>query len=142
MAHLMSEEDKLLHELSFYTLSHASPDFIHQQIVDAYGAQSANETTKPIRILFSLVGLYLYVEEGFIGKEVQLFHQKMARQKKAWPKLHLPKFRGEIKIGDVLKAGPGEDRDRMIRLWSEDVWKAFQENRTTIIDLIQEYRVH
>lgn len=97
-------------------------------------------STQTPRILFSLVGLYLHVEEGFTGKVVQLFHQKMARQKKAWPELHLPKFRGEIKIEDVLKVSPGADRDRMIRLWSEDVWQAFQENRTTIIDLIQEYR--
>ena len=71
------------HELTFYTLAH--PDaayFIHQHIVDAYQAQTADEHTKPIAIIFSLAGLYLFAEQGYTGKMVQQVHMKMAGNKK------------------------------------------------------------
>ena len=33
-----TSEEELFHELSFYTLAHPDPAFIHQHIVDAYAA--------------------------------------------------------------------------------------------------------
>ena len=58
----MNVEDQrreLYHELSAYTLSHPDPSFIHQYVVDAFAAQTADENTKPIALTFALVGLYL-----------------------------------------------------------------------------------
>ena len=52
----MSQDDDLYSELGFYTLAHRDPAFIHQVAVDAYTAQSANEATKPIALVFALVG--------------------------------------------------------------------------------------
>jgi hypothetical protein len=57
------------YELSYYTLAH--PDnvyFIHQYIVEAFQTQSADKDTKPIRLIFSLLGLYLYLEKGYTGR--------------------------------------------------------------------------
>jgi Family of unknown function (DUF5946) len=62
------------YELSYYTLGHKDPGFIHQHIVDAFAAQTANQNTKPIKVAFALIGLYLYLEKDYTGKEVQLAH--------------------------------------------------------------------
>jgi hypothetical protein len=61
-------------KLSRYTLAHRSPAFIHQHIVDAFTAQHADMETKPIAIVFALVGLYLYVEKNLTGKKIHFAH--------------------------------------------------------------------
>ena len=50
-------------EVYAYTMGRAG--FILQHVVDAHAAQSASEETKPIRVIFALVGLYLRVERQF-----------------------------------------------------------------------------
>lgn len=131
------EED--FNELSYYTLSHKDASFIHQHIVDAYGAQIADETTKEIRTIFSLVGLYLYLEMNYTGREVQEFHLLMSRKKIVWPKINFPKYRGEISVSDVLRTKQGLERDEMIRNWCVSVWKEYEENRNLIIELVKGY---
>jgi hypothetical protein len=64
---------KLFYELSCYTCSHPDPLFIHQYAVDALTAQQADENTKPISIVFALIGLYLHLEANFSGKKVQRY---------------------------------------------------------------------
>ena len=78
-----NDRDVKFNELIFYTLGH--PDmayFIHQHVVDAYTAQNADEKTKPIAITFALAGLYLYVEMKYSGRQVQLAHIQMSKNKK------------------------------------------------------------
>lgn len=114
------------HELSFYTLAHPDTSyFIHQHIVDAYQAQTATCQSKPITIAFSLLGLYLYIEKGYTGMQVQLAHMNLAKNKRPWPQLDLPKQRGRIKMSDVLEVAAGDPRDLMIRKWCEEVWTAY-----------------
>ena len=38
----LTDPKEQFHELSFYTLAHRDPTFIHQHIVDAYTAQHAD----------------------------------------------------------------------------------------------------
>src|SRR5215469_7797986 len=85
-------------ELACYTLLHADPAFLHQHIVDAFGAQLADEHDKPIRPAFALLGLYLYIEKGFTGKQVQRAHTLLAQRRKRWPTLDLPVRRGDVTI--------------------------------------------
>ena len=66
----MNAETTAYHELCCYTLTHGDPAFIHQHVVDAYAAQDASNTDNPIRLTFALVGLYLHVERGFTGRQV------------------------------------------------------------------------
>lgn len=130
-----SSVDKF-HELSFYTLDH--PDkiyFIHQHIVDAYQAQTARENTKPIAITFSLIGLYLYLERSYTGRQVQLAHIKLSQNKKVWPQFQLPDQRGEITVSDVVKATSGPDRDAMIKNWCVSVWGAYRNCHATVAAL-------
>jgi hypothetical protein len=124
------------HELLFYTLGH--PDrvyFIHQHCVDAFTAQTADEDTKPIGLVFALIGLYLFLEKGYTGRAVQLAHMKMAENKKAWPRHPLPAERGEITVTDVLKTTPGQERDLMIKSWCTYVWNAYHDWHPTIAAL-------
>ena len=137
----MDKREEQYNELSFYTLSHQDMSFIHQHIVDAQGAQTADENTKSIRIIFSLVGLYLYVERDFTGRQVQQTHMIMAKRKRQWPKIFLPTKRGEIDVSDVMAASPGQDRDKMIRKWCETVWDAYKENRATIVNLVEQFKI-
>jgi hypothetical protein len=84
---------KEFEELSYYTLGH--PDtvyFIHQHIVDAFQAQTADKNTKPIGLTFSLIGLYLYLEKMYTGRQVQQAHMKLAQNKKSWTMLDLPEL--------------------------------------------------
>jgi hypothetical protein len=125
-------------ELAFYTLAH--PDaayFIHQHVVDAYQAQTADEHTKPIAIIFSLAGLYLFTEQGYTGKMVQRVHMKMARNKITWPTIQLPVNRGEINIASVLEALPGAARDEMIKKWVVCVWDAYKVSQAEIKLLVK-----
>jgi hypothetical protein len=114
-------------------LAHPDPIyFIHQHVVDAYTAQTANETTKPIALTFSLAGLYLFSEQGYSGRQVQQAHMAMAKNKETWPLFQLPKERGSIVIQNVLAAPPGDKRDIMIKKWSQGVWQAFSMNRPIV----------
>ena len=132
----MSDPD-LYTVLADYTLSHPSPEFIHQYIVDAYAAQTAKESDKPIKLAFALIGLYLHLEKGFTGKQVQNAHLVLAKKRKDWPKFELPKERGEITIKDVLAISPGQQRDQRIEDWMRSVWEEYKNVHQQIKDLVQ-----
>lgn len=122
-------------ELAFYTLAHPSPSFIHQHVVDAYAVQKADENTKPIAIVFGLIGLYLHVEKNFTGKQVQKAHMQLAKRRKQWFRPRLPENRGAIVIAHVLAAAAGAQRDAMIHDWCVSVWEACKETRPQIAEL-------
>lgn len=128
-------------ELALYTLSHGDPSFIHQYIVDTYMAQNASQTirekTKPIAITFALVGLYLHLEKNYSGREVQLAHMKMAKNKKEWPKFDIPKERGNITVFNVLETKEGRERDEMINKWSASVWQSWAKSHKKVEDLVK-----
>ena len=126
-------------ELAYYTLSHPSPTFIHQFLVDAHAAQHADETTKPISLVFALVGLYLHVEKGYTGRQVQKAHTQLARSSKSWPRLPLAPQRGAIQIKNVLDAEPGPARDAMIDRWCASVWEAWKACRPEIMAITRKY---
>ncbi|MGA8087958.1 MAG: DUF5946 family protein, partial [Terracidiphilus sp.] len=135
----MSRNDDLYNELAFYTLAHPDPAFLHQLVVDAYAAQNADETTKPIAIVFALIGLYLHIEKGFTGKQVQRAHMQLARWPNTWTKSPLPASRGVIRIEDVLAAEPGPARDAVIERWCADVWASWQASRAQIVEVARKY---
>jgi hypothetical protein len=133
----MTSEQDLYNELAFYTLAHRDPAFIHQNIVDAFAAQHADEDSKPICLVFALVGLYLHVEKNFTGRQVQLAHMQLARRRKQWVPPALPQERGSVGIADVLAVAPGPERDAMIRCWCESAWGAWSHSRQQIVELVK-----
>lgn len=134
-------EQSAYHALCAYTLSHGDPRFVHQHVVDAYAAQHASVDSKPIAIAFSLLGLYLHVEKGVTGRDVQRIHMRLGRQKHAWPAFRLPAARGAMTARDVMAAPAGDERDRAIDAWCASVWEAFAENRQAVIDLLARHGV-
>ena len=136
----MSDQDAY-HEVCAYTLTHGDAEFIHQHVVDAFAAQRANEQSKPIGVTFALVGLYLHVERGFTGRQVQRVHMQLARRKHEWPKFILPATRGGLTATNVLAAPPGAARDAAIHAWCVAVWDAFSANRQTVVDLLRQHGI-
>ena len=128
-------------ELAFYTLAHADPAFIHQHIVDAFAAQTAGPETQPVTLLFALVGLYLAVEKGLTGRQVQLAHMALAKNRNHWPRLPLPDQRGEISVYQVLAAPPGTERDEMIHRWCASVWSAYGDQQAFIRDFVNRAQI-
>jgi hypothetical protein len=113
-------------DLACYTVAKQDPAFIHQHAVDAYGAQHGGENTRPITVVFALAGLYLALEKGYNGKEVQAAHMRMARVRKDWPRLEPPEHPAKMTVLDVLREDTDEEKDAMIRLWMASVWHSWE----------------
>jgi hypothetical protein len=136
----MPEDQHVYDELALYTLAHGAPSFIHQYVVDAWAAMHAEPETKPLKVTFALVGLYLHVEKKWSGRQVQQAHVKMARFKKAWPAFDLPEERGGVRPASVLAAEPGPARDAKIDAWCDSVWEAWRScgaNREKVVKLVK-----
>src|SRR5262249_27221578 len=126
-------------ELQGYTLTLRDPQFIHQHVVDAWMAQHADETTKPIGLAFALIGLYLHLEKGLTGRQVQHAHMALGRQTKEWPRFALPSDRGSLTAADVMAAPPGLERRRAIDDWASSVWEAFRDSHAAVAGLVKQY---
>ena len=135
----MSDANAEYHELYVYTMGRQG--FILQHVVDAHMAQTLDASSKPIGSIFALVGLYLHVEKGFSGSQVQQAHMVLGRQKRQWPAVVLPVQRGERTPADVMRASAGAERDAAIDRWCESVWAAYRENRETIVRLLRDYQI-
>src|SRR5713226_5412071 len=107
----------LMNELSYYTLAHGDPKFIHQHLVDAYGAQHVRQSKSTMGAAFALAGLYLAVERGFTGRQVQKMHMRMARKSKEWPRFDQPDDVGPLTVADVQAVPPGPRRDEKLMQW-------------------------
>jgi hypothetical protein len=123
-------------ELYVYTMGR--PGFILQHAVDANMAQTATATSKPIGVIFAVAGLYLHVERGFTGGQVQRAHATLAARRRQWPALPLPERRGAITPRDVMASPAGAERDAAIDRWCQSVWNEFQTSRDTIVGLLRE----
>ena len=126
-------------EVYVYTMGR--PGFILQHVVDAFAVQTANDDSRPIGVVFGLVGLYLHVEKQFSGRQVRIAHTELGRRKREWPSVYLPEDRGSMTVADVLAASAGPERDTAIDDWCRSVWTAFGRNRQTIIALLREYHI-
>ena len=124
-------------ELQGYTLGVGDERFVHQHVVDAWVAQHADERTKPLGLTFALVGLYLHVEKGYSGRQVQRAHMFLARRKSAWPSFPLPEERGSVSAADVIAAEPGPERNRAIHSWCVSVWESFRESHRAVAELLK-----
>jgi hypothetical protein len=124
-----------------YAYAMGRPGFILQHVVDAFAVQTAGADTKPIGVVFGLIGLYLHVERQFSGRQVQRTHMELGRRKREWPKVYLPEDRGSVTADDVLAATAGPERDKAIEDWCKSVWDACSVNRGMLIELLREYQL-
>jgi hypothetical protein len=139
--HVKASEKKAYDELQCYTLEHSGLGFIHQHVVDAWAAQHADEKTRPIGLMFALVGLYLHIERGFSGRQVQQVHMKLSQRRRTWPSFPLPHERGSITASQVMAAQAGPERDKAIDAWCASVWSAFSDSHLAVAELLQRYGI-
>ena len=135
----MESEEDIFHELCAYTLQRGDAAFIHQHVVDAFAAQRADVQTKPVKVAFALAGLYLHVEKGLSGRQVQLAHMQMARRRRIWPTFVLPGDRGAVTVLHVMAQPAGTERDQSIDNWCVSVWEAFAGSRNAVVEFLQPY---
>ena len=128
---------ELYNQLSGYTMSVGDTFFIHQLAVDSYGAQHSGGVTKDITTFYALIGLCLAVEHNFSGRQVQLVHMKIPKQK--WEKLNPPKQSASITVATVLEADTDDKRDELIRAWAKSVWESWAEYHELIKKKAKEY---
>lgn len=128
-----------MNELSFYTLAHGQIVFVHQHLVDAYGAQHVRVSKSTVGAAFSLAGLYLAVEKGFTGRQVQKMHILMARKSKEWPRFEPPASVGRLTVADVLKVDPGPGRDQELMRWCGCVWNAWSGEHERVRQMVDRF---
>lgn len=135
---IVSHPDQaLFNELSFYTLAQPRSEFIHQLAIDTFTAQHATAATKPIAVVFAVLGLYLHTERNWTGLQIQRVHMQLAPLRLPWPVLPLPVRHAELTVAHVLAAAPGPLRDAMIHNWCAGEWEVWTTSRPAIADLLK-----
>jgi hypothetical protein len=127
-----------MNELTYYTLAHDG-SFIHQHLVDAYGAQHVRRSKSTIGAAFALAGLYLAVERGFTGRQVQKMHMVMARRAKQWPRFEPPRALGKLTVADVLAVPPGPLRNQELTRWCASVWGAWSLEHAKVREMVDRF---
>ena len=125
-----------MNEMTYYTLAQGDPKFIHQHLVDAYGAQHVRQSSSTIGAAFALAGLYLAVERGFTGRQVQKMHMRMARTSKQWPRFDPPENVGPLTVADVLAVAAGPGRDEKLMEWCASVWRAWSSEHGRVREMV------
>lgn len=124
-------------ELYAYTLSRDRSELIHQHAVDAYAAQHIGNDTKPIALAAALIGLFLFVERGYTGRQVQLEHMKLGNKMKTWPLFEAPRKYATLTVMEPLSMPPGPERDDQIKQWARAVWNIWGERHMEVEMLYQ-----
>ncbi len=125
-------------KLYAYTLARDRGEFIHQHAVDAYAAQHIGAETKPVVLAAALIGLFLFVERGYSGREVQLEHMKLSNKMKVWPPFEAPKNHAGLTVMEALSVPAGAERDDKIKQWARAVWEMWRERHAEIEMLYEE----
>ena len=130
-------EHLALIQLTAWTLTLRDADFIHQHVVDAWAAQHADADSKPISVAFALVGLFLHLEKGLTGREVQRAHMQLAQPNKQgagrrnWPRFQIPEGRRAGTVADVVLK-PEEQRKDAIDSWCRSVWQSWSDSHEQV----------
>lgn len=127
--------------LACTTVARQDTAFIHQHVVDAYAAQHAGGKTRNISVVFGLIGLYLALEIGYAGKQVQQAHMQIARVRKDWPRLEPPVNPAGVTVWDVLQAGTEGEKDAMIQKWMAAVWASWADRQEWVRDTTEEFLI-
>lgn len=129
---------QLCDELYGYTLTRGRGEFIHQHAVDAYAAQHIGKDTKPIALAAALIGLFLFADRGYTGRQVQQVHMDLGNHMKTWPLFEAPAKQAGLTVVEPLDVSPGPERDDKIKQWARAVWEMWRERHTDVERLLSE----
>jgi hypothetical protein len=130
-------ETQQYNELCAWSLSRGDVGFVHQFVVDCWALQHATEETKPIGIVFPLVSLCLHLEHGYTGRQAQLAHMQLAKRRKDWPRIPVPKERARFKVSQILTLEVDAARDKAIDGWCAAAWEDWKDAQPTIRELVR-----
>jgi hypothetical protein len=133
-----ASEQKHYDKLCAWSLSRGDAAFVHQLVVDCWAAQHATANSRPISPVFALIGLYLHLEHGYSGRQVQLAHMKLAKNRKQWPKLLPPLERGNFRVEEAFHAQDDAARDEAINRWCASVWESWKDAQPAIRELVKQ----
>lgn len=125
-------------QLAGYTLSLNDKEFFHQTAIDTYESQHTGATAKNITTAFGLIGLYLAIEKGFTGKQVQRAHMFLGERAHDWPRFEPPTNKWEVTVADVMDT-PEADRIVKIKQWAFSVWQGWRASHTQVKALVDEF---
>ena len=130
---------QLYDELASFTLSLGYGDFIHQLAVDTYAAQHSGPGTKPIRTVFSLIGLYLTFERGYTGRQVQQAHMILGKKRRQWPLLNPPGEKTWLTVQDIVPGLTKENYRERLNSWGKSVWGAWNPRHEHVAQVVEMY---
>ncbi len=105
------------------------------RVIDAYAVQHHGIAER--RAIQSVnahwVALYLQLEKGFTGEQVNVALQRVLKFANEFVWLEPPTPNGTMTIADVLKAGNPEQQANAIENYARDIWNAWQGHRATVL---------
>ena len=125
------------YELTYWTLERRDVRFIHQHAVDAYEAQHAGGKTKPMTVAFGLIGLFLALEKGYTGRQVQRAHMVIARRQRDWPNLEPPSLRAVMTVHNVVEGATDAEREELLMQWAASVWGIWEERHPWVREITE-----
>jgi hypothetical protein len=108
-------------------------------VVDSYAAQHSGPGVKTVTTVFALIGLYLVVERGYTGREVQQAHMVLARKRRQWPYFQPPDGKSAVTVSDVVKNLGADNYRELINGWAKSVWDLWSLEHEEIRFLLDGY---
>lgn len=110
--------------------------FVHQLAIDAYAAQHVAARSPGIGPAFALITLCLVADHDCTGRQAQDAHLLLARKKRDWPRFVPPDRVGLMTVRNIMRAPAGDERDRLIGKWVDDVWQAWSHEHARVKELV------
>lgn len=114
-----------------HTLLARSGYFVHQVAVDAYQAQHCPRGAQRT-LVFSLAGLYLVMEKGRTGRQVQQVHAELARTRHPLPLVEPVDASGAGTVAEALARIPRDGLLTAVQGWAGQVWNAYATSHAEI----------
>lgn len=135
--------ESVLHEVLGFEFQHPVMLRYHQLTVDTFGAQHAGGGAPPIRVAYSLAGLWLALEHGFTAEDIRAVHRRMGHPTPSWP-VFAPQPEPPqrwLTVLDVAEAGVRQHSDgghaRAAGQWAESVWAAWLDAVPGVDDAVE-----
>lgn len=113
----------------------------HRLTADAYAAQHpgvpGRQSTQSVYV--HLAGLYLTLEQNFDVQKIPKIMSSLTEQSENFVWLEPPVPNGAITVVDVVKAASAEEHQKIVRVWAEDVWRAWVLHHAKIKELVGEF---
>lgn len=111
------------------SLEYGDPEYgaVHLLSVDCYVLQHS-EAHSPRSNAFHLLRLYFILYRSSspaIGFQDKRLNRLIRQRYRDFPDLKASEYRGSINVADVLKATNPREHRRLVELWAQAVWKAY-----------------